>query len=94
MIWDCRLCGKPLMTKASMLSGACQHCRGEVDKTMSAEYRVKPVRFQPNDPTQYAGQTRWLAAKLTATGRASVWCRHYHESEQLAHKCGREQAHA
>lgn len=51
-------------------------------------FKVKPITFAANAPSEYAGQTRWLAAKLTATGRASTWCRHYHETDSQAHECG------
>lgn len=51
-------------------------------------HKVRSVTFAPDSGSQYAGQTLWLAARLTATGRASMWCRHYHQSESQAHECG------
>lgn len=61
-------------------------CQGAA--AADASFTVKPITFAANSPSEYAGQTRWLAAKLTATGRASTWCRHYHETEPQAHECG------
>lgn len=52
-----------------------------------AQTRVRPVTFKADAPSQYAGQTRWLAATVAASGRASVWCRHYHETEEQAVVC-------
>lgn len=51
-------------------------------------HKVKAIQFKRDDE-MYAGQTRWLAAKVTATGRASHWCRHYHTTEAAAKECGR-----
>lgn len=58
--------------------------------TEDAVHKVKSITFGDGAPTEYAGQTRWIAAKKTATGRASAWCRHYHETEAQAHKCGKK----
>ena len=54
----------------------------------AATYKVKSITFEGDAPTDYACQTRWLAAKTTSTGRASTWCRHYHETESQARTCG------
>ena len=51
-------------------------------------YKIKAITFEEGAPTEYAGQTRWIAAKTTATGRASTWCRHYHDTELQARTCG------
>ena len=59
---------------------------------MTAKFATKAVTFAKSADSEYAGQTRYLGAKLTDTGRASVWCRHYHRTEGQATACARKLA--
>lgn len=57
-----------------------------------ADYTTKAIRFAATAESEYAGQTRYLGTKLSDSGRASGWCRHYHHTEAQAAVCARNLA--